>query len=66
MKKFVSILVLALACVSSVAQAQKTGETKNPPKPSETDQKVKPPVCAYVCTAYDKDGNCTSQEYRCD
>lgn len=63
MKKFVSILVLAVACVSSVALA---GENKNPPKPSETDQKVKPPVCEYVCTAYNKDGVCTSQEYRCN
>jgi hypothetical protein len=65
MKKISFVIISLLALTASTASAQRAGEDRNPPKPSESDQKVKPPICDWVCVSYNRDGSCAKQEYQC-
>lgn len=54
------------ALTAKTGQNPPTPPTKAAPPSANTDRDSKPPVCEYVCTAYNDDGACVQKEYRCN
>lgn len=58
----VSLFAVALSFSSTAARA---GEDRDPPPPSISDSRSKPPLCEWVCMEWSDNGGCKRQEYVC-